>query len=116
MRPAAAAGITALYLPASLAAGGFPHLLNGSLSYAPAFIMLLVLGLYHFAARKEARRTLLAAAAVFSVSVTCRTLDMAVCPYFPLGIHFIWHLLNALTLYLLMLGYLANLPVNKSAI
>ena len=116
MRPAAAAGMTALYLPVGLASGGFPNLLNGSLSYAPALVVLFALGLYHYASQKKARRMLLAAAALFFVSLTFRTTDMAVCPSFPLGTHFIWHLLNALTLYLLMLGYLANLPVNKSAI
>jgi hypothetical protein len=98
-----------LYFLSTLPLRHYMHLMNGSVMYAPTFAVLLGLALYHYLAKKEARSTLLIATAVFSVSITCRTLDMALCPYFPTGIHFVWHLLNALTLSLLMLGYMANI-------
>jgi hypothetical protein len=41
---------------------------------------------------------------VLVVSITARTIDMAVCAAFPLGTHFLWHLLNALTLYILIIA------------
>jgi hypothetical protein len=41
-----------------------------------------------------------APAAVFAVSLTFRTLDGPLCDALPIGTHFVWHLLNALTLYL----------------
>lgn len=107
-RPLFAAMIVLLYLLAGLPLRQYMHLMNGSIMYAPTFAVLIGLALYHYVAKKEARSILLVAAAVFTVSITFRTLDMTVCPYFPLGIHFIWHMLNALTLYLLMLGYVAN--------
>jgi hypothetical protein len=37
---------------------------------------------------------------IFSLSLVLRTVDAAICPAFPLGTHFIWHLLNGLVLYL----------------
>ena len=42
------------------------------------------------------------AAVVFAISLAFRTADIALCPAFPLGIHFIWHILNAVVLYVLL--------------
>jgi hypothetical protein len=42
------------------------------------------------------------AAAVFVISLAFRTVDRAVCGTFPLGTHFIWHLLNAVVLFVLL--------------
>jgi hypothetical protein len=39
---------------------------------------------------------------VFLLSFTARTLDAQVCTAFPVGTHFLWHLLNALLLYILV--------------
>ena len=41
-----------------------------------------------------------AAAAVFAVSLALRTIDLPVCGGLPIGTHWAWHLLNAVTLYL----------------
>jgi hypothetical protein len=43
-----------------------------------------------------------AAAALFFVSLAFRTVDRAICGVFPLGAHFVWHLLNAVVLWLLL--------------
>jgi hypothetical protein len=37
---------------------------------------------------------------IFSLSLVARSVDAAICPVFPLGTHFAWHLLNGLVLYL----------------
>jgi hypothetical protein len=42
------------------------------------------------------------AAILFVISLAFRTMDQAVCPGFPLGTHFIWHLLNATVLLVLL--------------
>lgn len=103
-------GIVTLYLILAIIARQFPHILNGSLIYAPVLIILTILGLYHLATHKKEPYILLSAIGVFFLSITCRTFDMVICPYFPIGIHFMWHILNSVTLYLLMRGYLANIP------
>ena len=35
------------------------------------------------------------AAAILAVSISVRSLDLAVCETLPIGTHFLWHLLNA---------------------
>jgi len=37
---------------------------------------------------------------VFAVSLTLRTLDEPLCAALPVGTHYLWHVLNGVTLYL----------------
>jgi hypothetical protein len=101
--------ILVAYFIAALVGREFSEYINGSLMYAPALLVLILLGASHVATRRRERYVILGASAVFLASVTCRTIDQALCPYFPLGTHFLWHLGNGLVLYLLMRGLLANL-------
>lgn len=70
--------------------------LNGSLAYAPALLALTALGVSHL--RRLRDPSLLLAAALFLVSLTARSVDLAFCGRWPAGTHFLWHLLNALLL------------------
>ena len=45
---------------------------------------------------------------IFSISVIFRVLDYYLCSFWHIGTHFIWHILNALTLYLLGKFYYLN--------
>ena len=82
--------------------------INGSLAYAPAFIFLLALGVFHAQQRAAARFSLLAAAGAFGLALVFRILDQAVCPAFPTGTHFLWHSLNGLAAYLAMRGLILS--------
>lgn len=100
LRAGAALGsVTILYASAHLAEQ-FPDVLNGSLAYMPGLALLVVLGLYHFRRQKAGRSLLLAAAGLFTLALFLRTIDNAVCALFPIGTHFLWHLLNGVVLYL----------------
>jgi hypothetical protein len=82
----------------------FPSVtLNGSVGYRPAALALFVVG---FACRvsgaREAGRALLIAACVFALSLLFRSIDGTVCATMPAGTHFLWHVLNALVLFILM--------------
>lgn len=44
------------------------------------------------------------AGAVFALSLTLRSIDQAVCPALPVGTHFVWHLLNAVVVFVLLRG------------
>lgn len=77
-----------------------PDFLNGSIFYLPTWISLPVTALYSKSTGRPGSGPLLAATLVFTLSLTMRTLDTALCSEWPLGTHFIWHLLNGLTLYL----------------
>jgi len=77
--------------------------LNGSVGYIPAALALLGVGIAGLLRHeREAGRALLLAAGVFGLSLTFRSLDDAVCHSWPVGTHFLWHMLNALVLGLLM--------------
>ena len=93
-------------LPGANVPGAKPCL-NGSLFYLPALAALIVIGLLLKERGHRAAPYVLWAAAIFAVSVTFRSLDMALCndTIFDgrkIGTHFLWHLLNALTLFLLL--------------
>ena len=69
-------------------------------SYIAALIAMAAIGGWLAAVpRHPGGRALLAAAAVFVVSLTFRTIDEPLCGDIPLGTHFMWHILNAVVLY-----------------
>lgn len=74
------------------------HWLNGSIFYMPAWIFMLGLSIYHYLQLHS--KTLIYALALFTVSLTFRSIDMDVCQTLPKGTHFIWHLCNGAVLYL----------------
>jgi hypothetical protein len=105
----AALALTLFFAIASYGVGETLHGLNGSLAYLPALLALAVFSLLLWwrghapeAASRNAARGLGAAAALFFVSLAFRTVDRAICGVFPLGAHFVWHLLNAVVLWLLL--------------
>ncbi|WP_293156747.1 MULTISPECIES: ceramidase domain-containing protein [unclassified Microcoleus] len=95
-----AGGLLVGFLFASNFSNQFTNVLNGSLSYAPTFLVLLGLGLYHYQQKKREPFVLLAASGVFLLALSFRTVDRAICPYFSTGTHFLWHLCNGILLYL----------------
>jgi hypothetical protein len=94
----AAGLLTALFLAAGLASRSLGGVLNGSLSYAPALGVLLLLGLHQRRTASHEPWLLLGAAALFTLSLGFRTVDPMVCAWLPSGTHLLWHLLNAVVL------------------
>ncbi len=84
------------------------HILNGSLGYAPAILFLIGFGVWHFKTKQNEPRVLLLAGVVFAVSLTFRSIDMAVCESLEIGTHFLWHCLNGYVLYLATRGFIVN--------
>jgi hypothetical protein len=92
-------------LPITARAGA--RCLNGTVAYLPAFITLALATIGLALLRHPAWKTLALAAGVFFVSMTFRTLDLELCELTAYGghlrgTHFMWHTLNAVTLYLLL--------------
>jgi hypothetical protein len=107
-----------------------PAFLNRSVPYLPALLMLIVaaalvqgkaaqVGYSRLAVNTNRSRVnprserqdspeaatsewLWIAAGLFTASFFLRSVDMAVCRFFPFGTHFIWHCLNAAVLYVLL--------------
>ena len=98
---------------------GVKPCLNGSIFYLPALVALIVVGLLAEERGHRAAPYLLWAAAILAVSVTLRSLDMALCDQAVIagqkvGTHFAWHVLNGLALFLLLRASLEGGPVDKA--
>lgn len=83
--------------------------LNGTLRYAPALVAMLATGALLAYRRHPAAMYLVGAGLLFLASMTFRSLDIALCGQThvlgqPRGTHAMWHLLNAATLYILLLA------------
>ncbi|MFN0115841.1 MAG: hypothetical protein ACKVPY_14310 [Paracoccaceae bacterium] len=102
VRPAAAAAVTALYLPvhAALAwALAEVPVVGVSAGYLP--VPLAILGYAAALGRRlpATARGLAAGAGMLVVSIVLRSLDGPLCGVWPMGTHFLWHLLNAAMLW-----------------
>ncbi len=101
--PMAPAAAMTLAFAAGSSFAGTIESLNGSVGYLPALAALSIFAaLLWSRGQRETARALAAAALLFAISLVFRTIDRAVCPVFPLGAHFVWHLLNACVLWLLL--------------
>jgi len=75
-------------------------LLNGSIMYLPALLSLVVLaGFYR---KKEGSVFFVFVVILFVISLVFRSIDFLVCGYLSFGTHFLWHICNAMMLYMLM--------------
>ncbi|WP_163833566.1 ceramidase domain-containing protein [Spartinivicinus ruber] len=91
----------------------FPHLLNGSLIYAPAFCVIITLAIVHYYQKKNNPTLLISATAIFALSLFFRTIDNAICSYLTIGSHFLWHILNGVLIYLVMKALFTNWPAQR---
>ncbi len=81
--------------------------LNGTIAYVPALVALFVFGLILSWKQHKAAFSFFLAGFVFFVSASLRTYDFELCHSFSIanhsfGSHFLWHLLNSVTLFILL--------------
>lgn len=74
----------------------------GGALYIPTVLVLIATTVALYRIGSAAAPAMVGATAVFFLSFAARTLDASICPSFPLGTHFLWHLLNAALLFLLL--------------
>lgn len=86
----------------------------GSVSYIPALVVLALFAIFLSRRGSSFARFFTLATLVFTVSLTLRSVDQTVCPTLPIGTHFVWHILNAVTLYLVTRGLL--LATNRNSV
>lgn len=98
------AAVAALYFASGEGgdASGAPDPLNGSGQYFPAVLALVVFTFVAYWRRHPGAPWILAAFVTFLISLGFRTVDRDICTAFPLGTHFIWHLLNGLMIAILL--------------
>ncbi len=89
--------------------------LHGGALYAPALLALIAIAVALTRSRPAAGKAAFGAPGLFLVSIAARTLDMPICPMFPLGTHFLWHILNGARLYLLIRLVILEGPARSPA-
>jgi hypothetical protein len=102
--------------------------LNGSLAYVPSLIMLIIVGSVLYRCKHAATDWVLSAMCVFTVSLVMRIIDgwpnenAIGCMVremgeqtVHIGTHSLWHILNAVTLYLLLRALIENPTAIKRA-
>ena len=103
MRAFLAVGAAVVFLSTGYAVLEVASVIHVPLTYTPMLVVwfgLVVLGVVHARGRAPDRFSLLAAAAVCALALLFRLIDLAVCPAFPVGTHFLWHSFGALTAFL----------------
>jgi hypothetical protein len=78
--------------------------LGGGITHVPAVVLLAAGGVVLWLKKIGLGRYLLAASVVYVSALTVRTFDLYLCPSFPIGVHWLWHLLTALTATILIYG------------
>jgi hypothetical protein len=93
----------AFYVVTGPAEALLPSAVRGATAGYATYLVALV-AIAALLAGKDSRTAmrLAAAGAVFVLALVFRSIDQAVCSTFPYGTHFLWHLLNAVVLYLLL--------------
>lgn len=72
--------------------------LGGTADYVPLPILIFLFGLGLLRRAPATGRGLLFGAGILVISMTARTIDIPLCANWPLGTHFLWHILNAVML------------------
>ncbi len=92
----------ALYVPLSGLVSGLIGAVagpvNGSVSYMPVVLLIAAYAALLWRTQPSTARGLALGAAILSVSLVFRSIDMAVCGVAPVGTHFLWHGLNGVML------------------
>ncbi|MFD1881140.1 ceramidase domain-containing protein [Paracoccus pacificus] len=87
-----------------------PDPLNGSGQYAPAVVAFIIFTIIAFWRHHPLRWWVAGAGLVFLLSLTARTFDRDLCTAFPLGLHWIWHLLNGFMIGLVLQILIRSAP------
>lgn len=86
---------------------------GGGITHVPALVALFAVGLTLAARHFVLGRYVLLACIAYAVALVVRAYDLRLCARFPLGIHWVWHLLTALTVTLLVYGAARCQPARR---
>ena len=87
--------------------------LGGGITHVPTFLALAAFGLLLRRRGNSVSTYVTAALVSYACALLVRSWDLHLCQSFPLGVHWLWHLLTALTVTVLLLG-VARVSPNPS--
>lgn len=87
----------------------------GGALYVPTVLLMLVIGASLYLRQMPGAGAFLIATVVFLISFAARTLDARLCAALPVGTHFLWHLLNATVLFILIRAAIVYSPLAPAA-
>lgn len=100
--------VTGLLIFAAIEAGLFWTLglefLDGAVLYPPAVLAVWLMALFLYRRQAGEWRGFVLAGILLALAIASRVVDRAICASIPFGSHFLWHLLAAPALYLLVRG------------
>ena len=67
--------------------------------YIPILLYLALIAIILWLKDNPVKKGMIISTLVFALSICMRVLDFKTCQIVPLGTHFIWHILNAITIY-----------------
>jgi signal transduction histidine kinase len=109
------ASATIAYVPVSFAIAWLADPVAGSSSgYVAALLAILAVGAATVGRDGKTASRLLITGLVFAVSIGFRMADEPSCGVWPAGTHFVWHVLNAVVLYRLVIVYRGHCDRNAS--
>jgi hypothetical protein len=82
--------------------------LRGTTQYQPALLGLCLLALLSFAYQRATAIWLWIAVLTFAISLLFRQIDLPLCQQWRYGTHFIWHILNAVVLWMTARAIIQN--------
>lgn len=88
--------------------------LNQSSAYLPYFLGMLSMLTWLWWNRRPTRALFGAGLLTFIAALIARTIDLEVCSRFPIGTHFIWHLLSSLMLYSVALALAQEIAMRRA--
>ncbi len=98
--------ILGFFAAGPLAGMVIPFDMNGSEGYVPSLLTMCIAAIFTRTHAPILTHHLLLASVLLAASLTFRSVDMMVCDSFPLGTHFMWHVLNGAMFYVLLSGFI----------
>ncbi|GGX50801.1 membrane protein [Tateyamaria omphalii] len=101
MRTGWALGATALFFPyavATIPLFQYVPVLSVSAGYLPVPVLILIYAVLLRRRAPDLARGFVIGAVILFVSLTARSVDEMLCAQFPMGTHFLWHILNGIML------------------
>ena len=105
--------LIAFFSVTKLLVSNFPNAMNDSIAYLSSMGALIFTAIYLNIKRRYSARSYLLAAVIGCVSLFFRVIDNEICEYFSIGTHFMWHSLNSILIYIIMMQLIRN--VNRRA-